>query len=176
MSWGTPIVPQPAFNPNDPNYKPQPENPAWCAERDRLLAEWETAKGVLERAKESEINTRKQAQLFAFGPNAKEGMNNQPLNNGFVLKYGKKLNYNLTAPVAKIDEAADKAIEIGERAKLLFERCVFWTPEFSKSEYNKLDPEVPEDMAVKKLVDGLLEIKEATGSLEIKAPKAGLNG
>jgi hypothetical protein len=176
MTWGTPIVPQQAFNPNDANYKPQPDNPAWCAERDRILAEWEAAKITLGKAQETEMTSRKLAQLFAFGPNAKEGMNNQPLNNGFTLKFGKKLNYNLTAPVAKIDEAEDKAKALGERAALLFERCVFWTPEFSKSEYNKLDTSVPEDAEVKKLVDGLLEIKEATGSLEIKAPKAGLNG
>lgn len=176
MTWGNPQPSQPTWNPNDPNYKPQLDNAAWLAERDRLLAEWETAKSVLEKAKESEMEARKAAQAFAFGPTAKEGMNNQELNNGYTLKFGKKLNYNIKASNDAVDAAADEADKIGNEGTFLFERIITWTPNFSKSEYNKLDTSLPTHAKVKKLVDGLLEIKEGTGSLEIKEPKAKLNG
>lgn len=176
MSWGNPNAPQSAWNPNDPNYKPQLENAAWLAERDRLLSEWENAKSVLDKAKESEMEARKAAQAFAFGPGAREGMNNQPLANGYELKFGKKLNYKFNASNDKIDEIEDKAAKIGNEGTFLIERIITWTPNFSKSEYNKLDTANPTHAKVKALVDSVLEITEATGSLEIKAPKAKLNG
>lgn len=169
--------PQPTmFDPNAPDYKPQLENAAWLAERDRLLAAWEAAKGVLERAKESEMEARKAAQRFAFGGDAREGMNNQELANGYVLKFGKKLNYKIAATNAQVDYAEDKAHALGERGTLLFERVITWTPNFSKSEYNKLDEADATDRKVKQIVDEIIEITEATGSLEIKEPKAKLNG
>lgn len=174
MSWGTPAAP--VFNPADAGYQPQPTNPAWLAERDALLAKWETAKATLEAAKNSEAEARKAVQAFAFGPNAKEGMNNQELANGYVLKFGKKLNYKLDKSNDEIDKAEDAAAKIGNRGTFLFERIIVWKPEFSKSEYNKLATDDPTDVAVKKLIDGILTISEATGSLEIKEPKAKLNG
>lgn len=184
MTWGTPvafdwnaITAAPAYKPDDYlSNAAHPQHTAWLAERDLRLKAWETAKDVLARAKESEMEARKAVQSFAFGSAAKEGMNNQPLANGYTLKFGKKLTYNLTAPNETIDAAEDKAAEIGNRGTFLFERIVIWKPEFSKSEYNKLDMADPTDKAVKALIDGLLEIKEATGSLEIKEPKATLNG
>lgn len=186
MTWGTPApqafdwnatIAEPAYNPDTYlSNNAHPQHAAWLAERDARLKAWDDAKDVLARAKETEMETRKAAQAFAFGSIAKEGMNNQPLANGFTLKFGKKLNYNLTASNDAIDAAEDKAGEIGNRGTFLFERIVVWKPEFSKSEYNKLDESDPTDKAVKALVDGLLTISEATGSLEIKEPKAKLNG
>jgi hypothetical protein len=176
MTWGNPNPSPSTWNPNDPNYKPQLENAAWLAERDRLLAEWETAKTTLEAAKESEMTARKAAQAFAFGPGAREGMNNQPLANGFELKFGKKLNYKFSASNEKIDAIEDQAAKIGNEGTFLIERIITWTPNFSKSEYNKLDASNPTHSKIKALVDSVLEITEATGSLEIKAPKAKLNG
>lgn len=171
MPWGNPTAPVPAWNVEDPNYVPQLDNADWLAERDRVLKVWDDAKTELEKAKATEMETRKAAQAFAFGPNAKEGMNNQELNNGFTLKFGKKMNYNLKATNTEIETTEDEAAKLGNRGSFLFERIITWTPNFSKSEYNKLDAEDPTDVAVKKLIDGILEIKEATGSLEIKAPK-----
>jgi len=175
MGWpqNTPAV---EFDVNAPNYAPQLDNPNWLAKRDALLKVWDEAKDLLAKAKETEMEARKAAQAFAFGPSAKEGMNNQELNNGFTLKFGKKLTTNITATNDQVDEAEDKAEELGDRGKLLFERCIKWTPEFVKSEFKKLDAADPIDKKVKALVEGLVTTKEATGSLEIKAPKAGLNG
>ena len=184
MTWGTPatvdwnaIAADATYNPDNflSNDK-HPQHAAWLAERDKRLATWDAAKDTLQRAKESEMEARKAVQAFAFGGIAKEGMNNQPLANGYTLKFGKKLNYNLSASNEAIDVAEDKAAKVGNRGTFLFERIVIWKPEFSKSEYNKLDAADPTDKAVKELIDGLLTITEATGSLEIKEPKAKLNG
>jgi len=177
MGWpqNTPD-PVTTWNVEDANYKPQLDNPAWLAKRDELLKAWNDAQDTLAKAKETEMTARKAAQAFSFGPSAKEGMNNQELNNGYTLKFGKKLNTTITATNDQVDEAEDKAEELGDRGKLLFERCIKWTPEFVKSEFKKLDAADPIDKKVKALVEGLVTTKEATGSLEIKAPKAGLNG
>lgn len=176
MAWPQNTPDTPVWNVNDPNYKPQLDNAAWLAERDRLLQTWETAKDVLAKAKESEMEARKAAQAFAFGPGAKEGMNNQDLANGYVLKFGKKLNYKISATNTEVDAAQDEAEKLGERGTLLFERIIVWKPEFSKSEYNKLDKDDGTDVKVKALIDKIITIDEATGSLEIKEPKAKLNG
>lgn len=178
MAWPSnqPEPTQPQWDVTAPNYTPQLDNAAWLAERDRLLLIWDTAKDTLAKAKESEMEARKAAQAFAFGPSAREGMNNQPLANGFELKFGKKMNYKISATNTQIDVAEDEAGKLGERGSLLFERVIVWKPEFSKTEYNKLDKDDPTDTKVKKLIDGLITIDEATGSLEIKEPKAKLNG
>lgn len=164
------------WNVEDPNYKPQLDNAAWLAERDRLLKIWDEAKTTLEKAKESEMEARKASQAFAFGPNAREGMNNQPLANGYELKFGKKMNYKIAATNDQVDKAEDEAAKLGARGELLFERCITWTPNFSKSEFNKLDAADETDKAVKKIIEDIIEVTEATGSLEIKAPRAKLNG
>lgn len=145
------------------------------AARDLLLKAWNDAKGVLERAKESEMSIRKAVAAYVF-PTPKEGVNNHELGGGYVLKMGHKLNYNITAPNEAVDKAEDEAAKLGNEGTFLFERVITWTPNFSKSEYNKLDPALPAHAGVKKLVDGLLEIKPGTPSLEIKEPKAKLNG
>lgn len=200
MSWGTPITapsntaPTPIkLNDGSLDWSPvieaaayhpdtflsddgHPLHSAWLAERDRRLAAWEAAKTTLEAAKESEMQLRRAAQSFAFGPAAKPGMNNQPLNGGYVLKFGKKVNTNIVASNDLIDAAEDKAAKIGNgRGQFLFERIIVWKPDFSLSEYKKLDASDPTEREVKNLIDELIETKEGAGSLEIKAPKATLS-
>lgn len=165
-NWGAPIAQAPA--------ELKPDTPEWIAERDRLLSVWEAAKDTLARAKESEMEARTAVTKFAF-PTPKEGMNNLPLNNGYTLKMGHKLNYNITAPNAKIEEAEDAAEKIGNEGAFLFERAITWEPKFSLSEYRKIEEGAKEGLPthtkVKALVDSLLEIKPGAPSLEIKEPK-----
>lgn len=188
-AWGAPqpaistdealaeLAAQAEYNPNqiieDASH---PLHAAWLAKRDVLLKTRDDAKDVAAKAKESEMEARKAVQAFAFGKAVKEGMNNQPLANGFELKFGNKLNYGFKASNEQIDKAEDAAAQAGNRGSFLFERIVTWKPEFSKTEYNKLDITDPTDKKIKELIDELLDIKQATGSLEIKAPKAKLNG
>lgn len=187
MAWNTPIVAASLTLDETvaaPNYDPavilndtaHPLHREWLMKRDALLTEWENAKGVLERAKESEMEARKAVQAFAFGKTAKVGMNNQPLAGGYELKFGRKVNHKISAENDAIDKAEDKAAEIGNRGTFLFERIIMWKPDFSLTEYKKLDVSDPTDKAVKELVDTLIEVTDGTGSLEIKAPKAKLNG
>lgn len=172
MPWGNPNPPaQPTWNPSDPAYVPLLDDPAWLAERDRLLAIWEAAKTAQVAATEAEMVARKASQLFAFGTGAREGMNNQPLANGFELKFGNKLTYNITATNAAVEVAEEEASTVGNEGQFLFERIITWETKFSKTEYNKLVPEMATHARIKGIVDALLEIKQATGSLEIKAPK-----
>lgn len=172
MAWGNPPPALPAWDVTDPNYRPQLEDAAWLAERDRLLAVWEASKAAMETAKENEMAARKAAQAFSFGPAAKEGINTQPLANGYELKFGKKMGYNIKASNEAVEAAEEEASTVGNEGQFLFERIITWTPNFSKSEYNKLVPQMATHKRIKDLVDALLEIKENTGSLEIKAPKA----
>lgn len=142
--------------------------------RDRLLKSWETAKVTLEAAKNSEMEIRKAVAAYVF-PTPKEGVNNHDLGGGYTLKLGHKLNYKIEASNEAVDKAEDAAAQCGNEGTFLFERIITWTPNFSKSEYNKLDADGnPTHKGVKALIDGLLEIKPGAPSLEIKEPKATL--
>jgi hypothetical protein len=143
--------------------------------RDVLLAEWEAAKVTLERAKASEMEVRKAVFSYCF-PNPTVGTQRIPLSGGFNLKAVHSETTKIVAPNEKIDEAEDKAAAIGNEGTFLFERIITWKPEFSKSEYKKLDTSLTVHAQVKKLVDELIETKSGAPALEIEAPKATLAG
>jgi hypothetical protein len=143
--------------------------------RDLLLKAWEAAKLTLDAAKNTEMDIRKAVAGYVF-TNPKEGVNHHDLGGGYGLKLGHKLNYKIAASNEAVDKAEDEASKCGNEGTFLFERIITWTPNFSKSEYNKLEAEAnPTHAAVKKLVDGLIEITTGAPSLEIKEPKAKLN-
>lgn len=144
------------------------------AARDMLLEAWEHSKVVLERAKETEMELRKASFAYTF-VDAKEGTNRVDLGGGYSLKGVRKVNYKIAASNDQVDEAEDKAAKIGNEGTFLFERIITWTPNFSKSEYNKLEESNPTHVEVKKLIDGLIETTDGAPTLEIEAPKAKLN-
>jgi hypothetical protein len=109
-------------------------------------------------------------------PNANEGTNRIELNNGYALKCVAKLNYKIAAPNDRIDAIEDEASKLGNEGTFLIERVITWTPAFSKSEYNKLDPSLPVHAKVKALVDSVLEITPGAPALTLEEPKAKLNG
>lgn len=143
--------------------------------RDLLLSRWNAAKVTLEAAKNSEMEVRKLVAAYVF-PTPKEGVNNHELGGGYVLKMGHKLNYRFGAPLEAIEAVEDKCIAIGNEGRFLVERIIVWKADFSKSEYNKLDTSLAAHKAVKDLVDTILEITPGSPTLEIKEPKAKLNG
>ncbi len=162
MTWGNPQPSQPtAFDPNSLSA---------IAERDRLLAEWETAKGVLERAKASEMEARKAAAAFLF-PTPKEGTQRIPLNNGFNVKMVHKVNTKISASNDDVDAAEEEAAKIGNEGQFLFERIITWKPEFSKSEFKKLDDGLEVHKKVKALVEKLIVETPGAPTLEIEEPK-----
>jgi hypothetical protein len=144
-------------------------------ERDRRLAVWDEAKKVLEAAKTSEMEARKAVADYCF-PNAKEGTNRIELNNGYSLKCVAKMNWSIKAPNEEVDKIEDEAAKLGNEGTFLIERIICWKPEFSKSEYKKLNTELPVHKAVKDLVDSVLDITPGAPTLTIEEPKAKLNG
>lgn len=142
----------------------------------QLVAQHEVAKGVLERAKNSEMEARLMVGNYAFPlAGRKEGVNNLELGDGRTVKLGHKVNYKLVADNDKIEKAEEACDAIGNEGSFLVERIITWKADFSKSEYNKLDTSNPTHAKVKAEIDKVLEISNGTPSLEIKEPKAKLN-
>lgn len=143
----------------------------------RLIAQHTEAKALLERAKNSEMEARLMVGNYAF-PEAsrKEGVNNLELSDGRVAKLGHKVNYKLVGDHDAIEKAEEACDAIGNEGGFLVERIITWSPSFSKSEYNKLDVSNPTHAKVKAEIDKVLEISAGTPTLEIKEPKAKLNG
>lgn len=168
MSWG---------NGNAAIAEPsQPSTaPFSVEERDRRLAVWDTAKKTLEAAKASEMEARKAVADYCF-PAAKEGTNRIELNNGYALKMVHKLNHKIAATNDQVDAVEEEAGKLGNEGTFLIERIITWTPDFSKSEYKKLNTDLPVHKAVKALVDGILEITPGAPALTLEEPKAKLNG
>lgn len=142
----------------------------------QLVAQHDATKGVLERAKNSEMEARLLVSNYAFPlAGRKEGVNNLELGDGRTVKLGHKVNYKLSSDVEKIEKAEDEIDAIGNEGSFLRERIITWKAEFSKSEYNKLDTNNPTHAKVKAAIDKVLEVSNGTPSLEVKEPKAKLN-
>ena len=132
--------------------------------RNALLVKWEKAKQDLERAKEDEMDLRKQVAA-AYFPNPEKGVNNVDLGNKYTLKMTHKLNYKLNDDNDAIEKALDKIERTGNEGKFIAERLISWKASLSMTEYNQLDPKY------KKIIDEVITITEAAPSLEIKEPK-----
>lgn len=142
----------------------------------RLVAQHEAAKGVLEAAKNSEMEARLMLGNYAFPvAGRKEGVNNLELSDGRTVKLGHKVNYKLSSDNEAVEKAEDACEAIGNEGSFLVERIITWEAKFSKSEYNKLDVSNPTHAKVKAEIDKVLEISAGTPSLEVKEPKAKLN-
>lgn len=154
------------------------ENPYAKWTNDQVLVAWEQSKTILENAKATEMALRKEA-AGRLVQNPRVGTNNVELGNGFVAKVVHKVNYNFVKNEegTRIDlkriEAVQEAIEgIGNVGPVLADRLIDWKPEFSLSEFNKLDPENEDEAKIKKLMESILVVTDAAPTLEIKAPKA----
>lgn len=100
-----------------------------------MLAEWEVAKEILDRAKELELDMRLKLFAGAF-PNPKEGTNTHKLPDGRELKGQHKVNRS-------IDEAALPAVLEQLRALGVAntDALVRYKPELAKREWNDLSDE-----------------------------------
>ncbi len=142
----------------------------------QLVAQHESAKAVLEAAKNSEMTARLMVGNYAFPlAGRKEGVNNLELSDGRTVKLGHKVNYKLSSDNEKVEKAEEACDAIGNEGSFLVERIITWEAKFSKSEYNKLDTSNPTHAKVKAEIDKVLEISNGTPSLEVKEPKATLN-
>lgn len=150
--------------------------PEWLAERDRILAAWEASKLTLEKAKEDEMNLRKEFVKFAFDNEKLSGTERIELNNGYQAKAVKKVNFKFTShdENVKVVDAVDKALTqieaLGGEAPFIADRLVKWTADLSVGEYNKLH-ESETGRKVKALIDSVIETTEGAPTLEIVPPK-----
>jgi hypothetical protein len=175
-AWGVVVAPQPSPNPFDPMY----DKPKLTLAQ--ALLNWDNAKKALGIAKEAELEARKVAFDLGFGKEAKEGTNTITLSAGYELKGVKKLNYKLKAPadfkgdkVDAVDACADKFRKISNEGAFVAERLFKYDVDLSITEYRKLveeaEFEAPKQIMLTEL-NKILEITEATPTLEIKEPKA----
>lgn len=142
----------------------------WKIEHDRILKAWEDSKSALERAKETEMELRKDYVAFASDPTKHSGTERIEIGGGWEAKIVKKVNYGWIKDgdkVAKhkIDDVLDLIEKTVENGGLIAERLVKWTPELSLTEY-KLLPE-----QAKKLIDTVIVTTDGAPALEIVAPK-----
>lgn len=139
---------------------------------DQVLAAWEHSKAALNNAKEAEMEWRRYAATRHFQQPA-EGVNTLELNNGYELKYTRKLNYRLLDNDT-VDKYLGRIAKIGNQGQFIAERLVSWTPAFSIKEWREIKKQDTEEMkAIYKLVLEMLFIEEAAPTLTIKEPKKG---
>jgi hypothetical protein len=154
---------------------PQPATMFDNLSDDELLLTWQKAKYAIETAKAAEMEIRKYIVKREF-PQAKEGMNNKDLGNGYQLKAGVKFNYNL-ADNDTVESTLDKLTAMGPSGSAIAERLVSWKPNFLLTEYRQLqeDKEKGSQFAITALsvISEMLTITEGAPTLEIKEPKKG---
>lgn len=150
--------------------------PEWFAERDRILAAWEASKLTLEKAKEDEMNLRKEFVKFAFDNEKLSGTERVELNNGYQAKAVKKLNFKFVSrdENVKVVDAVDKSLTeieaLGGEAPFIADRLVKWSADLSVGEYNKLT-ESEIGRKIKAIIDNVIETTEGAPTLEIVPPK-----
>lgn len=144
---------------------------------ERLEKQHAHSKAVLQVAKDTEMNLRKLfAEYVLPSSERKEGVNNVDVGGGRTVKITHNVNYKLVGDHAKIEKAEADAAKVGNEGAFLIERIITWTPDFSKSEYNKLQEDNPTHVKVKKIVDDILTTDAGAPKVEVKEPKATLNG
>lgn len=150
--------------------------------QDDILLKHSQVQQELAALKERELLYRTaSALILTHDSTKKEGMVNVEIGNGYVAKVGLKKNYTLLSrdeKVSKLD-AIDGVIEameqVGNEGGFIADRMFKWSVDISTGEYHKLEENALTSADAKKLLDlvnTVLEIKDATPTLEIKEPKA----
>lgn len=139
-------------------------------ERDALIMAHKQAVIELEAVKAKEMALRKKLAETYF-PNAKEGVNNLELGNGYKLKFTRKLNYRL-AGKDDVDAALDDIEKLGNEGSFIGERLVRWKPDLSVSEYKRLLKSGEGiDNSIKHIIGRVLTISDAAPTIELVEPK-----
>lgn len=141
--------------------------------QDDLLMLHKDIQDKLAAIKNEEMKLRKYIVDRAF-PQKQEGTNTLELGNGYELKAVVKYNYKLAEnPI--VESTLEEISKLGNEGAFIADRLVSWTPNFLKSEYNKLeqDAEAGSEIAksVLKLLPKMLTVTDAAPTLSIKEPK-----
>lgn len=158
---------------------------AFTARRDAEILGWREDKQQLDFWKEREAASRITVSATLF-PTPRKGTQRYELGAGYKVKLIHGLNYTLgdkdmvdplrpgeTIPVNRQVEDLQEAIaQVGNEGAFLADRIIKWRPELSATEYEALDPENPNHMRIKELIDAILTIKPASPQLTLEEPKA----
>lgn len=147
------------------------------------VVDWQTKTAQLATIKETEMESRKKLTAMLF-PTPKKGTQRFGFQNGYAIKLVHKQNMNLgldlTDPATgqkvpknvQIENAMDAIEKTGPQGQFLVDRLIKTTYELSQSEYNKLDLNIPEHVEIKRIIDEILIVTDASPSLEMEEPKA----
>ena len=154
-----------------------PGTPEWIAKRDAMLARWQSNKAILDAAKNDERESRDAVVDFVFPvASRKSGMNNHPLANGWLLKFGNSTVYSFgEASNEEIEAIMDEIEKVGNIGAVLVDRLIKTKYEPSITEYKALG-DTDDEKRIKALIDKILVTKPGAPALEIKEPKASLRG
>lgn len=188
-AWGVPAEAEAAAPvvKYEVKYKGQPdteEPETWRLRRNAEIEHWLAAKPVLENAKTNEMDLRTKVLATLF-PSPKKGTQRYELGGGFQVKLVYGLTYTLgnkeavdaeEKPIAierQVRDLEDKVIaEHGDAGEQILKRLIKWKPELSGAEYEKLDEDVPLELAVRNAIAEILTVKPASPQLTFEEPKA----
>jgi|SRR5690606_10963881 len=150
-----------------------PLNPYDAMNEDQLLMEHKKLQDELSTLKEREMELRKYIVSRAF-PQKTEGTNTKELGNGYELKAVVKYNYKLSDNDV-VEKTLEEICKVSNEGPFIADRLVGWTPNFYKTEYNKLQDDAAAGSetakSILKLVEKMLTITDAAPTLTIKEPK-----
>lgn len=163
---------------------PDDEDPVAKAFRIKAeVASWTEAKETFANAKDDERNWRDKVTKSCF-PKPKKGTQRFDLGSGVKVKLQQTFSYNLIADEAnlgedelpkplndQIEEIEDKIRLLGPIAAERLKNLIKWKPELSGSVYEKLDAKDDVDLAIRNILDTVLEIKPGAPQLSIEEPK-----
>jgi len=144
-----------------------------------VLHKWEQQKKLLDSAKSAERTYRDQYVAMMSDPSNRRGTETIPLLNGYSAKVTKKETISFIkssvdarrVDVNAVEAAQDEIEKLGNVGSVLADRLIKWKPEFSLSEYNKLDVTNETEAAIRKIVDRVIVVKPSAPELKIVAPK-----
>lgn len=168
-NWDTPKSVEPMVAPE----APPSANPWDSMNEDQLLMLHNKMQDELVILKAQELDLRKYIVNRAF-PQKEEGTNTKELGNGYELKAVVKYNYKL-ADNDVVEKTLQEIAKVGNDGPFIADRLVGWTPNFLKTEYNKLQDDAAAGnenaKAILKLTEKMLTITDAAPTLTIKEPK-----
>lgn len=162
------------WQPPNPSSTPPPSANPWDSmNEDQLLMEHKKLQDDLSLIKVKELELRKYIVDRAF-PKKEEGTNTKELGNGYELKAVVKFNYKLSDNDV-VEKTLEEIAKVGNEGPFIADRLVGWTPNFYKTEYNKLQDEAAAGnefaKQVLKITEKMLTITDAAPTLTIKEPK-----
>lgn len=158
---------------------------AFRARRDAAILGWREDKQQATFWKQRETASRATVSSILF-PNPVKGTQRYDLGAGYKVKLVFGFNYTLgikdmpnplepgeTISIEKQAEDLQEAIrQVGNEGPFLADRLIKWKPELSATEYEALDPDNPNHMKIKALIDAIMTKKPASPQLELEEPKA----